>query len=669
MTYTVAWVQPNFQQGPKEFNAYYLPYSAGVIWSYAQADPWIREHYRCTDMIWRREELEPLALRLARNHICTFSTYVWNHQYNYALARRIKEINPDCFIIFGGPEPAITDLDIFRQEPYMDLVICFEGEITYRNVLLKFETGDWENLPGLLINRGGEAVKTEDAKRIESLAEIPSPYLTGVFDQIMADNPGIEWNGTLETNRGCPFQCTFCDWGSLTYNKVKHFGLERVFDELEWMARNRCGFISITDANFGMFPERDNMIADKIIEIQERYGYPKTFSVAWAKNQKREVVDIVKKLLDAPGFNQGLTLSVQSLDVDVLENIRRKNMEMNKLEEVFEMCEQRNIPTYTELILGLPGESLTSWKENFWRLFRMGNHTGLTVFQAQLLENAEMNLLQKKLYRIKGQRVTDYFSGSYSNEHIEEGIDIIVSTKDLPFEVMLDAEIFSWYINTFHINGVSTILSRMVYKYLNKDYQEFYEDFFQFLQQDAWFQKEQQDTRQYFSNWMTQGRIHHPNVGGIEIHGWNLIHRTILNMHVERRYEHVFDLLERFMARYDLPQDLLADTMRFQRHYLIAYDQKNHYPMNLRASFNIWEYLTSDEPLTKQSTCYTLDFPEDKDMSFPRFLELFYFARRRNFGKATVERANNESYAVNMARRGKMHTGSLPADSPKPLAA
>jgi tRNA A37 methylthiotransferase MiaB len=653
MTYHVAWVQPNFQQGPKEFNAHYLPYSAGVIWSYAVADPWIRDNFRCTDMIWRREAIEPLAQRLAQNDICTFSTYVWNHQYNYTLARRIKELNPECMIIFGGPEPAITDPDIFRKEPYMDLIICFEGEITYRNVLLRYETRDWESLPGLLINRDGEAIKTEDAKRIESLAEIPSPYLTGVFDEIIAANPDVEWNGTLETNRGCPFACTFCDWGSLTYNKVKHFGLERVFDELEWMAKHRCGFISITDANFGMFPERDNMIADKIIEVQERYGYPKTFSVAWAKNQKREVVDIVKKLLDAPGFNQGLTLSVQSLDVDVLENIRRKNMEMNKLEEVFELCEQRNIPTYTELILGLPGETLTSWKENFWRLFRMGNHTGLTVFQAQLLENAEMNLLQKKLYKIKGQRVTDYFSGSYSNEHIEEGIDIITSTKDLPFETMLDAEIFSWYINTFHINGVSTILSRMVYKYLGIDYQEFYEDFFEFLQHDEWWQREQAETRQYFSNWMTQGRIHHPNVGGIEIHGWNLIHRTILNMHVEKKYDHVFDLLERFTSRYDLPRDLLTDTMRFQRHYLIAYDQKNHYPMRLETSWNIWEYLTFDEVLTKQNTCYIMDFPEDKDMSFPRFLELFYFARRRNFGKATVERLHNENNQVDMARRGR----------------
>jgi len=362
-------------------------------------------------------------------------------------------------------------------------------------------------------------------------------------------------------------------------------------------------------------------------------------------------VDIVKKLLDAPGFNQGLTLSVQSLDVDVLENIRRKNMEMNKLEEVFELCEQRNIPTYTELILGLPGESLQSWKDNFWKLFRMGNHTGLTVFQAQLLENAEMNLLQKKLFKIDSQRVTDYFSGSYSNEHIEEGIDIITSTKDLPFETMLDAEIFSWYINTFHINGVSTLLSRLVYKYLDIDYSAFYEELFEFLQQDEWFVKEQAEVRQYFSNWMTQGQIRHPNIGGIEIHGWNLIHRSILNMHVEHQYENIFAKLEQFMQRYDLPQELLDNAMKFQKKYLIAYDDIAQYPQKLELDYNIWEYLTFDQPLQQGRVTYDLDFPEDKTMSFPRFLELFYFARRRNFGKATVDTA--DGLAVNQARRGE----------------
>ena len=636
MTYKIAWVQPNFQQGPKEFNAYYLPYSAGVVWSYSLADPWVRKNFETTEWVWRRDAIEPLAQQLAKNSIVAFSTYVWNHRYNYALAQRVKEINPSVLTIFGGPEIAVTDPDLFRKEPFMDLVICYEGEITFKNILKHFESRDWESVPGLLINRDGVAIKTQDSKRIESLEEIPSPYLSGIFDKMIEQHPEITWQGTLETNRGCPYACTFCDWGSLTYNKVKKFELQRVFDELEWMAKHNFDWISITDANFGMFPERDGMIADKIIECQEKYGSPRSFSVAWAKNQKKEVIDIVKKLLDARGFNQGLTLSVQSLDQDVLENIRRRNMEMNKLTEVFELCDQRNIPAYTELILGLPGETLESWKKNFYALYELNQHTGITVFQAQLLENAEMNLLQKKLFKITSQPVTDYFAGSYSVEHIEESIDVITGTKDMPTPVMLDAQIFAWFQTTFHINGFATIVARFVNKYLGISYNDYYEDLFAYFMSNEWLKKEEAEARQYFSNWMLNGKIDHPKIG-VEIHGWNIIHRTSMNMHQENKVEELYNFLEKFLERYNLPADLLSSLMRLQRNYYIKYQDRHNYPMTLELDYNVWEYLSFNKPLTKTTTQYCLDFPEDKTMSFHRFLELFYFGRRRNFGKATVD--------------------------------
>jgi radical SAM superfamily enzyme YgiQ (UPF0313 family) len=639
MTYNIAWVQPNFQQGPKEFNAYYLPYSAGVIWSYSLADPAIRERFKVTEFLWRREAIEETAERLCQNDMVAFSTYVWNHRYNYELARQIKARNPNTVILFGGPEPAITDVNIFRDNPFMDLIICYEGEITFKRVLEVFDTKNWESVAGLLINRNGEAVKTEEAKRIESLEEVESPYLSGIFDQLIADHPEVTWQGTLETNRGCPYQCTFCDWGSLTYNKVKKFKLERVFAELEWMAQHNFDWISITDANFGMYPERDGMIADKIIECQEKYGSPRTFSVAWAKNQKKEVIDIVKKLLDAKGFNQGLTLSVQSLDLDVLENIRRKNMEMNKLNEVFELCDQRNIPAYTELILGLPGETLETWKKNFYALYELNQHTGITTFQAQLLENAEMNLLQKKLFKITSQPVTDYFAGSYSVEHIEESIDVITGTKDMPTPVMLDAQIFAWFQTTFHINGFATLVARFINKYLNISYNDYYEELFAHFMTNEWVKKEESEARMYFNNWMMTGRINHPKIG-VEIHGWNIIHRTSMNMHQENQVEQLYDHLEQFLERYNLPPDLLASLMKLQRSYYIKYDGRNQYPMNLELDYNIWEYLSFSKPLEKVPTVYRLDFPEDKTMSFNRFLELFYFARRRNFGKATVDRVS-----------------------------
>ena len=233
MTYRIAWVQPNFQQGPREFNAFYLPYSAGVIWSYACTDAWVRDNFECTGMVWRRDDVETVAQGLKHNHVVAFSTYVWNHRYNYEVARQIKQINPKVLIVMGGPEPAITDPNFFVDNPFIDIVICYEGEITFKRLLKTYESREWENVPGLLINRNGKAVQTQDAERIETLEEVPSPYLSGIFDDLIAKHPEITWQGTLETNRGCPFACTFCDWGSLTYNKVKKFELQRVFDELE----------------------------------------------------------------------------------------------------------------------------------------------------------------------------------------------------------------------------------------------------------------------------------------------------------------------------------------------------------------------------------------------------------------------------------------------------
>jgi len=641
----ISFSQPNFQQGPKEFNAYYLPYSAGVLWSYVKSFPHINENYKLLNYIWKRDALDKSLDLIKDSDVACFSTYVWNKSYNYTLAKRMKDLKPECLIVFGGPEPPITDPEFFKTFPYIDIMVKSEGEKTFLKILESTSLEELRQVPGLLLNIDGETVDTGNPDRINNLEEVPSPYLTGLFDDLMAAHPEVEWNMTLETNRGCPYQCTFCDWGSLTYNKVKKFELDRVNDEIEWAGKNKCGFISITDANFGIFPDRDNLIADKIIEVQTNYGYPNTFSTAWAKNQKQEVVDIVKKLIHSPrGFNQGLTLSVQSLDLDVLENIKRKNLEISKIEEVFDICDKENIPIYTEIILGLPGETLATWKQNFWKLFNSGNHTGVTVFQAQMLENAEMNLLQKKLYKITDQMVYDYMSGSYNEDELKEGIKVITSTKDMSFDEMLEAQIFSWYINTFHINGLTTYISRFLKKFRNIEYSDFYEKLFEYVKQDSWIAEEIEEVGSYYRRWMTTGQIDHPIIGNIEIHGWNLIHRSVIRIHADNKYDHIFNMVEDFINKeYDLdegnwdscPDDILEQLMKFQRNYLINYHDIPNYPKVLTFDYDFLGYLQDDANIRDQVQ-YTFDFNEDKTMSFPRFLDNIYFYRRRNFGKAWI---------------------------------
>lgn len=633
----ISLIQPNFQQGPKEFNAHYLPYSVGVLWSYVQTFPKISSNFKLDKIIWLRGDLEGTLESLKNSEVFAFSTYIWNKNYNYALAKRLKESNPNCTIIFGGPELPITKPDIFERYPFIDIVVKGEGEITFKNLLENLSDGTpLDNVPGLVINRNGLAVDTGKSERIESLEDIPSPYLTGVFDDLIANTTGVEWNATLETNRGCPYACTFCDWGSLTYNKVKKFDLQRVFDELEWIGKNKCGFVSITDANFGMFVERDNAIADKLLEVQAKYGYPYTFSVAWAKNQKAEVFDIVFKLIKSPKFNQGLTVSVQSMDLDVLENIKRKNLDQHKISDIFNLCDKNNVPVYTEVILGLPGETKTSWRENFWKLFEAGNHTGVTILQAQMLENAEMNLLQKKLFGIRSVPVYDYMSGSYNYDELQESVEVIVATKDLPFEDMLDSHIFSWYINTFHINGLTTYVSRFLKKQKGVSYQEFYDKLYEYLKLDPWFVKERDDVRQYYKNWMTDGRINHPNISNIEVHGWNIVHRATLNLHADRKYDTVFGIIERFVKEsFSLDADLADQLIKFQQFFVIDYDKIHQYPMNLSFDYDFLGYLQEDKELVAP-TVYAFEFFEDKNITIERFLENIYFSRRRNFGKACI---------------------------------
>ena len=637
----ISFVQPNFQQGPKEFNAYYLPYSAGVILSYALASEKVKESWELDHLVWRREPIEELALKLSTSHVVAFSTYVWNHRYNYKLAKLVKTFNPECTIVFGGPEPAIEDPKLFELEPFMDLVIKMEGEITFRRILEDHGT-DYSHIAGLLINSPKGLINTGDPKRINDLDEVPSPYLTGIFDRVMAENPGVIWNATLETNRGCPYQCTFCDWGSLTYNKVKKFELQRVYDELDWIGEH-CGFVTITDANFGMFVERDNMIVDKLIEVQKRWGKLESFSMTWAKNQKNEVVDIVKKLItESPNFGQGLTVSVQSMDNDVLENIKRRNLDQHKIDEIFALCDKNNIPVYTELILGLPGETVESWKEAFWKIFRAGNHGGINILQCQLLENAEMNLLQKKLYKLESVPVYDYMSGSYGDVDLNESIDVVVSTKTIPRETMLDTLVWSSFIQTFHINGLSTYIARYLAKQQNIDYSKFYEDLYAWVQQDPWFQRQFAETRSYFENWMTKGRIDHPRIGNIEVFGWNLMHRTTLYMVKDQMINYVFDSLDKFLdIQYNIDSAVKNQLLQFQRNYVIDYRDLKSYPMQMTCDYDFLGYIQDNAKL-ENTTVYQFDTAEDIEMSEDRFLENMYFGRKRNFGKTNITRTQHE---------------------------
>ena len=382
--------QPNFDYGPGHTKEYYLPYSVGLLWSYVQQFDAIKNNFQLQEIFFRRERINDVAKRIKNPKIVAFSCYLWNWEYNKKLAELVKKTYPDCIILFGGPQ--ITDRPyqtlFFQKHKYVDVIINGEGELSFHKVLTD-----------VLENHPLQRVYTQ--ARINELDVIPSPYLTGVFDRIIKDNPEFGWHGTLETNRGCPYACTFCDWGTTTYSKVKKFDIDRVKKEIQWMSDQKIEYMVVADANFGIFADRDREIAIEIAGIKEETGYPKVVGITWQKNSQIQSAEIAK-LLGSKGF----TLSVQSLDSDVLTAIKRKNMKINNLEEILTYCEKENIPTYTELILGLPNETVESWKNGHAKLLDHGQHSMIDVFLTTILENSEIN-----------QQIEQYGIGAVKVQH------------------------------------------------------------------------------------------------------------------------------------------------------------------------------------------------------------------------------------------------------------
>lgn len=639
MKYTISFVQPNFRQGPGGIAAY-LPYSCGLLWAHAQTNEIVKKSFILNQLVYKREPIEELAQKLSKDNIVAFSTYVWNRNYNFKLAKRVKELNQNVLILFGGPEPPITNPDIFSEiMPFADIIVKGEGEIIFTSILENYlKNSDYKSIKGLLINNNGRLIDTGAGLRIENLDEVPSPYLMGVFDKIMPLEK--EWNGTLETNRGCPYKCTFCDWGSLTYSKVKKFNLTRVYHELEWMAKNKIGYLDVADANFGIFIERDNLIVDKLIEVQKEYGYPYRTGWSWAKNQQSEVVQIAKKLIKSGHFNNGLTISLQSMDENTLNTIKRNNMGINKINELFAECREEGVPLNVELILGLPSETLDSWYKTMFGVLEVGQHDSIEVWQAQILENAEMNLSQRLLYNITGQKVTDYFPNGIDNEAPEYS-EIVTSTSTMTMGGMIEGYKLSWFLITWHTGGFSQYISRFIRKYKGESYEEFYSKFRNFLYKNNFWKQQEMEMSEIIHNWYYSGKEIISEMGPITITASTNQYRTLFKIHLNELYDTMYSLINEFLKKYDLPEDIYEELIYLNK-FVVA-KQRNLKNYNLELKYNILEYiLDSDSELKKTTNRVLVEYPHDpersKDMAW--FLESLFFARRRSYGKNFIKKIN-----------------------------
>ena len=388
------------------------------------------------------------ALRDQQPHVVMLTNYVWNEALSLNVAKAAKRVNPNTLVVMGGPNIPVEperQIDFLRRRPAIDVYVLGEGDVLARDIVRQFaavghrpEALGELSLESCVWRRAdGTIRRTETPHRGKQLEAIPSPWLTGIMD--------IFFDGKLapmiETNRGCPFSCSFCVQGTKYYNPVSNFGLERLAAEIDYIGERihrlspQVGTFRIADANFGMY-DRDSEIAGFIGQAQAKYGWPTFIDTTTGKNRAHKIIESMEKVNGAIVLYQ----AVQSLDENVLRNVRRSNIKLEAYEQIGVHVRGRGLRMNSDLILGLPGETLDSHRESMRKLINAGTDQ-MHCFQAMMLMGSDMERLDsREMFRFQTRfRALPKNFGEYEGERVFDVEEIVVATDTLPFEDYVQA--------------------------------------------------------------------------------------------------------------------------------------------------------------------------------------------------------------------------------------
>jgi len=319
-------------------------------------------------------------------NILALSCYVWNTEYNYNFAKKVKEAYPDCLVIAGGPQPEYEFIpDFFQLHHYIDYVIPYQGEQVWCDILDNL--GNNKSLNDInelvyydtdnkkIIKNPLNLKKKQTVWNNHWLLDLEHEFTEEVeeFTRRNKFRPMLLY----ETTRGCPYGCVYCDWGGGTYTKVQRKGWKAIEKEIDIIVKNKIEFVYIGNGNFSMFDEDVDTIKH-FVECNKKYGYPKEIIFDPAKNQTWRTKEIYEILMKhradhSPGIKHYPIIASQDLDQDVLDVIDRKNP---KFQEQLDMADELDAkygpqPWRLTMMTALPGQSISSIKRTLKQLMKI----------------------------------------------------------------------------------------------------------------------------------------------------------------------------------------------------------------------------------------------------------------------------------------------------------
>ena len=271
--------------------------------------------------------------------------YIWNAAQSTHLLRLLKRLDPQLCVVLGGPEVSheTEQQDIARHADY---IVQGEGEKAFSDLCRRVLCGSkplMQILPGALLD----------------LKTLALPY--DFYDDEDIQNRVVY----VEASRGCPYRCTFCL--SALDNKVRNFPLATLLDQLRSLLKRGLRHFKFVDRTFNLKAATATRILDFFLEEMR----PGLF-VHLEMVPDRLPQELRHRIQRFPPGTLQFEIGIQTLNPKVENSIRRTQDHNRLRDNLCFLLNETGVHLHTDLIIGLPGESLQSFARGFDQLVALG---------------------------------------------------------------------------------------------------------------------------------------------------------------------------------------------------------------------------------------------------------------------------------------------------------
>ena len=279
------------------------------------------------------------------------------------IADLVKQVNKRTITVIGGPHTSVQSQELLKENRNIDIGVRGEGEYTFLELIKKIEKGlSIRDVANITYRDETQSIVENEFKGfIENLDELPYPVyqLFGMEEYFNSLKRGLgprpivrQRSISMITSRGCPYNCVFC---SVHLHMGKFFrahSSDYVIRHIKYVVdKYRVKHISFEDDNFSLNIDRCKKILKGIIDNRIKITWDTPNGIR-ADKLDEELIRLMKK----SGCLE-LSFGIESGSQKVLDEIIDKNLKLDKVIKVIQLCQKYKIKTKAFFVIGFPGET------------------------------------------------------------------------------------------------------------------------------------------------------------------------------------------------------------------------------------------------------------------------------------------------------------------------